>query len=142
MAKSASQEPSSTPQPGNAKSGSAWKPDLATLGGIGLAFAGILGGLVLEKGKIQDVMQATAAMIVLGGTFGAVLVTTPLPVVIRAFRSLSGVFFDGSVSPRATVDALIQYAMKARKNGIVSLEAEANSISDPFLRKALNLAVD
>jgi chemotaxis protein MotA len=40
------------------------------------------------------------------------------------------------------MDALIQYAMKARKNGIVSLEAEANSITDPFLRKALNLAVD
>jgi chemotaxis protein MotA len=36
----------------------------------------------------------------------------------------------------------VQYAIKARKNGIVSLESEANSIADPFLRKALNLAVD
>lgn len=118
------------------------KPDLATLGGIALAFAGIVGGLILEKGKIQDILQVTAAMIVLGGTFGAVLVTTPLPVVAGAFRSLGGVFFDRSISPRATIDALIQYATQARKNGIVSLEAEANKIGDPFLRKALNLAVD
>jgi len=63
-------------------------------------------------------------------------------VVIGAFQSLRSVFFDRSVSPRATIDALIQFATKARKNGIVSLEMEANTIADPFLRKALNLAVD
>ena len=40
--------------------------------------AGIIGGLILEKGSIQDLAQGTAAMIVLGGTFGAVLVTTPM----------------------------------------------------------------
>src|SRR6185503_15583747 len=74
------------------------KPDLATFAGIALAMAGILGGLLLEKGKMQDVMQATAALIVLGGTFGAVLVTTPLPVVLRAFRGLGNVFFEQASS--------------------------------------------
>ena len=118
------------------------RPDIATLAGIALALGGIIGGLILEKGKIQDIMQVTAAMIVLGGTFGAVLVTMPLPIVLGAFRSLRNVFFDRSVSPATTIDALIHFATKARKNGIVSLEQEANSIADPFLRKALNLAVD
>ena len=42
----------------------------------------------------------------------------------------------------ATIDGLIQYATKARKQGIVSLETEAAAIDDPFLRKALSLAVD
>ncbi|HUK18051.1 MAG TPA: flagellar motor protein [Bryobacteraceae bacterium] len=147
MAAAAAQQPQKTPEPVKpaekaASTGAGLKPDLATLAGIALAFGGIIGGLVLEKGKIQDIVQMTAAMIVLGGTFGAVLVTMPLPVVIGAFQSLRSVFFDRSVSPRATIDALIQYATKARKNGIVSLEAEANTIPDPFLRKALNLAVD
>jgi chemotaxis protein MotA len=118
------------------------KPDLATFAGIALAMAGILGGLLLEKGKMQDVMQATAALIVLGGTFGAVLVTTPLPVVLRAFRGLGNVFFEQASSMGETIEALIQYAGKARKNGIVSLEAEASAIADPFLKKALGLAVD
>ena len=40
------------------------------------------------------------------------------------------------------VDDLIAYASKARRNGIVSLEGEATAIQDPFLNKALNLAVD
>src|SRR5579871_1891564 len=71
-----------------AKKGSGGQPDIATVAGIGLALAGILGGLILEKGKLQDILQVTAAMIVLGGTMGATLVTTPLPVFLRALRGL------------------------------------------------------
>jgi len=143
MATAEGQQPPKTPPARKtAKAGAGWKPDLATLAGIAMALTGIIGGLLLEKGKIQDILQLTAAMIVMGGTFGAVLVTMPLPVVVRAFRSLKSVFFDRSVAPQATIDVLIQYATKARKNGIVSLETEANAIADPFLRKALNLAVD
>jgi chemotaxis protein MotA len=118
------------------------KLDLSTVAGIAVALAGILGGLILEKGSIQDVAQATAAMIVLGGTLGAVMVTTPLPVMMRAFRGLGGVFFETVTAPGEIIDQLIQYATKSRKNGIVSLESEAAEITDPFLRKALNLAVD
>src|SRR6476469_5417141 len=70
------------------------KPDIATAVGIVLALAGIVGGLILEKGQIQDIVQGTAAMIVLGGTFGAVLITNPLPVVLRAFGGLSKVFME------------------------------------------------
>ncbi len=118
------------------------RPDLSTIGGLVMALAGIIGGLVLEKGKIQDIAQGTAAMIVLGGTFGAVMVTTPLPVVIRAIKALGKVLFEEANSAPEMIEALIRYAGKARKNGIVSLEQEASEISDPFLRKALNLAVD
>ena len=118
------------------------RPDFATLAGILLALAGILGGLLLENGRIQDVAQATAAMIVLGGTFGAVLVTTPLPIVRRAMAGVRYVLFDRAVSTGETVEKLIQFATKARKSGIVSLEEEALTLPDPFLRKALGLAVD
>ncbi len=116
--------------------------DLATVSGIALALGGIIGGLLLEKGSIQDVAQTTAMMIVMGGTIGAVLVTTPLPVFLRALRGMSGVFFERAYSTADMIEALIQFAGKARKNGIVSLEAEAASTPDPFLRKALSLAVD
>jgi len=118
------------------------RPDWATFGGFALALGGIVGGLLLEKGSIQDVAQGTAAMIVFGGTIGAVLVTTPLPVFLRALKRLGSVLFEQANSTTATMEALIQYATKARKNGIVSLEAEAAAITDPFMRKALSLAVD
>jgi chemotaxis protein MotA len=81
-------------------------------------------------------------MIVMGGTLGAVLVTTPMSVFVRACKGLGGAFLDRGSSTAATIESLIQYATKARKNGIVSLEAEASTVADPFMRKALNLAVD
>jgi len=127
-------------KPTGSKTGS--RPDLSTLAGIGIALAGIVGGLILEKGSIQDIAQATAAMIVLGGTLGAVMVTTPLPVVLRAFRGLGGVFFERASPMASMIEELIHFAAKARKNGIVSLETDAAAITDPFLKKALNLAVD
>src|SRR5271157_538002 len=104
--------------------GAATRPDLATLGGIVVALTGLIGGLLLEKGSIMDVAQFTAAMIVFGGTFGAVLVTTPLPIFLRAMKAIKGVFFEKASSTSETIQALIQYATKARKNGIVSLETE------------------
>jgi chemotaxis protein MotA len=146
MATTAAPKPTLTEAPERAAIKTAGKgglrPDLATISGIALALAGILGGLLMEKGSIQDLTQGTAAMIVLGGTFGAVLVTTPLAIVMRALRGLGAVFFERASDTKAAIDGLIQYATKARKQGIVSLEAETAAIEDPFLRKALSLAVD
>lgn len=118
------------------------KADVATICGVVIACSGILGGLILEGGRIKDVAQATAAFIVAGGTFGAVLVNTPLGILMGAVRRLRHVVFDRNLSSNSLVDEIIGYATKARKNGLVSLERDAENISDPFLSKALNLAVD
>src|SRR4051794_38777864 len=72
------------------------RPDLSTLLGITIALSGIIGGLILEKGNIQDLTQGTAAMIVFGGTIGAVMVTTPMSIVMRAVRGVRQVFFEQS----------------------------------------------
>lgn len=129
-------------KPGKAAKKESGRPDVATLAGLLLAFGGILGGLILEGGTLAEVLQPTAAMIVFGGTIGAVLVASPLRVVRGAVRQLIAVFFERQQDAPAAIEEIIGYAAKARKNGIVSLEQEAESIADPFLRKALNLAVD
>ena len=116
--------------------------DLATIGGVVLAFAGILGGLTLEGGKLSDISQFTAAMIVLGGTCGSVLISTPLSIVLGAIRRLGGILFEKTQRPEALLEEIIDFAVKARKNGIVSLELEAAEIGNPFLKKALTLAID
>ena len=54
------------------------RPDMATFFGLILAFGGIVGGLIMEGGKLKDISQITAAIIVLGGTCGAVMVSTPM----------------------------------------------------------------
>lgn len=118
------------------------RPDFATLGGIVLALAGIVGGLILEGGELADISQVTAALIVLGGTFGAVLINTPLGTVLLGVKGLAHVFLERKASPEALVEEIIGFASKARKAGIVSLEESVNQASDPFLMKALTLAVD
>ncbi len=119
-----------------------FKPDIASLVGIVVALGGILGGLIIEGGRLRDVSQFTAALIVLGGTAGAVMVSTPLPTLIGGLKRLKGVFFNADVEMDSMIELVIGFATKARKNGLVSLEQEALTIEDPFLKKALTLAVD
>jgi len=127
---------------GKSKKAAAGRPDFATLGGLLLGVGGIMTGMLLEGGKVKDVSQFTAALIVFGGTLGATMMTTPLPVLLRAARQFGSVFFDRSHTPDAVIEEIIEYATQARKQGIVSLEQQAAAVQDPFLRKALNLAVD
>jgi chemotaxis protein MotA len=119
------------------------KVDLATLAGLIVAIGGILGGLTLEGGKISDVSQYTAALIVGAGTAGAVMVTTPLALLASALRRLKDVLWDAAPPRAALIAKLLQFARQARRSGIVSLEETATSITDDaFLKKALLLAVD
>jgi chemotaxis protein MotA len=118
------------------------RPDFGSVAGVVIALAGILGGLVIEGGQLKDVAQFTAAMIVLGGTTGAVLISTPFSTVMGAVRRLAAVFRDSTLPMDSLIEELIGYSTKARKTGLVSLEQATEQIADPFLRKALTLAVD
>ena len=124
------------------KKGASGTPDIASFGGLVLAIGGILLGQKLEGGGPEQIVRGSAALIVLGGTLGAVLLGTPLGTILGAARRLKDVFFETRLDPVGTTDEIIEYATKARKHGIVSLENEATEIADPFLRKALTLAVD
>jgi chemotaxis protein MotA len=116
--------------------------DKASFAGIILAVGGILAGLLLEGGNLGQILQPTAAMIVFGGTLGAVMIQFPFPIVALAFRQLGSVFINPQNDPQSTIDQLVQYAQKARREGIVSLDSDLEAINDPFLRKSLMLAID
>lgn len=116
--------------------------DFASIGGLVLAVGGIVGGLLLEGGRIQDVSQITAAIIVFGGTLGAVMVNSPIAALRGALRRLPEIFRERGSTWDSLVDDIISYAVKARKTGLVSLETETAAIADPFLKKALDLAID
>ncbi len=118
------------------------RPDFASIGGLVVAIGAIVGGLVMERGKVSDVIQVTAAIIVLGGTLGAVMVTSPISALLGAAKGLKNVFFEEVIHPEAAIEEIIGYATKARKSSIISLEEDLDKIEDPFLRKALTLAVD
>lgn len=116
--------------------------DKASVGGALLAVLGILAGLLIEGGNLHQVLQPTAALIVFGGTLGAVLLQFPLTTVVAAFRSLAYLFVPPQKHDAQIIRLLVTFANRARRHGVVSLDADLKSIQDPFLKQSLMLAVD
>lgn len=116
--------------------------DFGSVAGLLVAIGGIMGGFLLEHGKPHQMLGTSAALIVFGGCLGATLVASPLHLVRQAFMRLRDVFFEPSGDHAELLDSLVRYSTKARKDGLVSLEQDAMRIEDPFLRKALTLAID
>lgn len=116
--------------------------DLATIIGLVLGFGAVFGGAILEGLHLTALIQPTAALIVLGGTFGAVFVSFPLPACVQAFKDVKIAFLPPKMDPESIVKDIIGYATKARRNGLISLEQEAQNASDPFIKKGISLVVD
>jgi chemotaxis protein MotA len=116
--------------------------DKATLIGLVLGLGAILGGQVLEGGKLHSILQLTAAVIVFGGTFGAVFISYPFKDVMGAFKGLGKIIKEPPQDPFQIISQITSYANKARREGILSLEKEIKNVEIPFLAKALTMAVD
>jgi chemotaxis protein MotA len=116
--------------------------DKGSIAGVLLAIVGIVAGLLIEGGNMGQILQPTAALIVFGGTIGAVLLQFPLHTVMAAFASLAHVFSAPSKQNDHLLKQLVAFANKARRNGVVSLDSDLQTIQDPFLKQALMLAVD
>jgi chemotaxis protein MotA len=116
--------------------------DISTLIGLILGFGAIFGGAALEGLHMTALLQPTAAIIVLGGTFGAAFVSFPTKVIIQAVKDIPKVIFNGAHNHETIIKDMIGYAAKARRNGLISLEQEAQNIKDPFTRKGISLVVD
>lgn len=116
--------------------------DIATVLGWIIGFTAIIGGQILEGGHVSSLIQPTAAMIVLGGTVGATFVAFPLPVILKAVKDARQTIIPHKEDPLELIKKLTEYAEKARKNGIISLESEIPEVHDPFLQRGLSMIVD
>lgn len=116
---------------------------ISTIVSIVLTFMALLGAFVLEGGELGALLSLTAAMIVFGGTFGAVGIAFPIKDIKRVPEMLKVIF----TSHDADLPKLIIYfrdlSMKTRKNGLLSIENEfTDEKMDPFIKKGLQLVVD
>jgi chemotaxis protein MotA len=116
--------------------------DISTIFGLILGFGAVIGGQILEGGHVSAIIQPTAAVIVLGGTFGAAFVSFPIKTILQAVKDIKRVLFTSALNNDAILKDIINYAAKARRNGLISLEQEAQSIKDPFTKKGISLVVD
>jgi chemotaxis protein MotA len=116
--------------------------DMLSLFGLILGAVAILVGQYLEGGHIGSLMNGPAVLIVLGGTFGAVMLQSPLSIFLRGMRMLIWIFLPPKVHDQDAIDKIVSWSNIARKEGLLGLEEIEESESDSFTRKGLQLLVD
>lgn len=116
--------------------------DKLTLLGLLVGLAGIMTGQLLDGGGLSILFQGTAFLIVFGGTIGALMVQCPMKVFTTAIRMGGWAFVEPKLNGLWLIRQLTDWSAVSRKDGILALEARIPTISDPFLKKGLQLLVD
>ncbi len=93
-------------------------------------------------GSVGTFWNPPSVMIVLGGTLAGTLINYPLQKVVGVVRVLKNAFFTKMKEPTEIIQILVSFAEKARREGLLALEAEAETIDDKFLQKGIQLVVD
>ena len=116
--------------------------DIATLIGLLIGLGGLVGGFLWEGGHVTMLLVKTAAVIVFGGTFGAVILSFTMDEIKTVPYFLKVVFTDRKIDYITVLDSLVETADKARREGLLSLESQLGEIDNPFLARGLQLVID
>ena len=115
--------------------------DLSTIIGIGAAF-GLMLMAILQGGPLSIFVNVPSILIVFGGTFGNTLVHYPFGDVFDALNVAKKTLLYKEISVNDLIIQLMEFANKARKEGILALQGAMESVDDEFLKKAMQMAVD
>ena len=115
--------------------------DIATLIGLATAFGLVVMAIHLG-GSLASFADPTSALIVLGGTLGATLINYPFAQVVRAINVGMKTFFSRLMPPQPLITQIVGFAQVVRRNGILALESHLEEVHDPFLSRALQMAID
>lgn len=116
--------------------------DIASILGIILGFGAILGGNALEGGHLDSLIQMTAAIIVLGGTMGAVFVSNSMKDIKMGLKYFGKCFFDKHSDMNKNLQEIIECSQIAKKESILALEKRLNQIENEFFRDAISTVID
>ena len=116
--------------------------DKSTILGLILGFGAMVGMVVIEGGELQGLLNTAAAVVVFGGTFGALLVSFPLADVATLPKLLGKTFGAEIKPPVERLGLYVGLAEKARREGLLALESDTEEIADRFARKGLMMVVD
>ena len=116
--------------------------DLGTLIGLLAGLGIILIGIIQSGGKLYWFFNFNSLLIVLGGTFAATMVNLPLRAVGNIFNVLQNVFRGEDYDYIGIIEEIVQKAQKARKDGLLSLEADLPMMRDGFFKNGIELAIN
>ena len=115
--------------------------DIATI--VGIIFGIVLMiGAILAEGSLLPFWSFSSVLIVLGGTMAATLINYSLSQVIGTIKVLRIAFVNNVSESPEVIQTLVKFAEKARREGLLALEAEAETLEEPFLKKGIQLIVD
>ncbi len=115
--------------------------DLATIIGIVSAFALVLIAMTLG-GSPMMFFDIPSVLVVVGGTIGVTLINYPLRDVLKLVSVVKHVFFEQLVPVPQVISQFVEFATRARREGILALEGALKEVQDPFLAKGLQLTID
>ena len=118
------------------------KIDFLTIFGLLLGFSAILVGQYLEGGVLSTLINGPAALIVIGGTLGAVMLQSPVMVFVRAIKMLWWTIVTPQFDSEAVIHKIISWSNIARRDGLLGLENIEDAETDPFAKKGLQLLID
>ena len=116
--------------------------DPATIIGLVVAFGALFAMITLEGSSITAILLPAPIILVFGATMAVGIAGGTIKDAISAFKALPSAFTGKTSKPQATIDQLVTLAEKARSDGLLSLEQEAEGIDDPFLKGALQNVAD
>ncbi|MBI1395279.1 MAG: flagellar motor protein [Betaproteobacteria bacterium] len=116
--------------------------DILSLVGLLVALGAVLGGQWLEGGHLASLLQATAFFIVIGGTLGAVMLQSRLPVFAHGVRLARWVLRPPVCDYRGLIGRIIHWSNVARRGGLLALEPQLRIEKGDYERKGLQLLID
>jgi chemotaxis protein MotA len=116
--------------------------DKLSILGLLVALIGIVGGSVLEGGSVLVLLQGASLMIVLGGTLGAVMLQSPSRTFVMGIRMGKWALIPPKISQQKMIYQLSSWSNIVRRDGVLKLEDQIDELSDPFIRKGLQMLVD
>ncbi len=116
--------------------------DIATIVGLIIGFAGVVGGFLLEGGLIDALVSETAFCIVVGGTIGATVISFSLEELKKVPAFTKEAFVEEKYDLQGLIQEMVSLANRARREGLLSLEQKLKDVDDAFLRRGLQLVVD
>jgi chemotaxis protein MotA len=116
--------------------------DLSFLAGLVIALGAAVAGICATHVGLTYFLQPSGALIVLGGTLGVILVTTPRHSLAHSARRIVDLVAVDEVDRDALIEEVIALARIARRGGIIALDSVIPRTENVFLRDGLQLAVD
>jgi chemotaxis protein MotA len=117
--------------------------DLMFVTGIVVALGAILAGVYAAGISIGYFFQPAGALIVIGGTLGVMLVTTPGHSLVHSFHRVMELINAEEVNRETLIEAMVFYSRVIRRSGgLLALEPLIKQAAHPFLAKALQTALD